>query len=141
MTQVLVLSIASFALVLGALSISLPGWATVILAFLPWAPEVFFFIYGPPHAAQYLQLHPHQQWQVVYQDEKNNQLVLPLQSWSHFFGMTISLKILNCPHNKQETVRMTLWRCMIVPELYRRMCVMVAWRLDQAQAEQELESV
>jgi len=58
-----------------------------------------------------------------------------------FFGLTLSLKIINSPHNKQETVRMTVWRCNIAPEIYRRMCVMVAWRLDQRQVEQKLETV
>ena len=36
---------------------------------------------------------------------------------------------------------MTVWRCNIAPDIYRRMCVMVAWRLDQRQVEQKMETV
>ena len=36
---------------------------------------------------------------------------------------------------------MTVWRCNIPADVYRQLCVMVAWRLDQPRADQELETV
>lgn len=90
---------------------------------------------------QYLYLHPYQSWSLGDLNSKNNQSVHLKQKWQHFFGLTLSLKILNCPHNKQETVKITVWRCNIAPDIYRRICVMVAWRLDQPQTEQKMEIV
>jgi len=36
---------------------------------------------------------------------------------------------------------MTVWQCNITPDVYRQLCVMVAWRLDQPQAVRKLETV
>ena len=118
-----------------------PLWAVICMACLPLMPALYTYAVQSRPDPQFLRLHPHHGWQIVTHDEKNTLSVALLQSWRHFFGITLSLKILNCPHNEQETVRMTVWQCNITPDVYRQLCVMVAWRLDQPQAVRKLETV
>lgn len=135
---------ASGALAQTALSLSASLWLVMGVATLPWLLQALFrSLYPPQQPNQSLRMHPSRVWQIVsaHSLAVSYQNVQPLQCWRHFFGSTLSLKILNCPHNKQEAVRMTLWRHNIDAELYRRACVMIAWRLDHPQIEPEPESV
>ena len=75
------------------------------------------------------------------QQEKPGQSVRLIQRWQHFLGLTLSLKIHNQPHNSFECVRLTIWRCSVPVDTYRRLCVMTAWWIDQPPKVQELETV
>ncbi len=132
---------ASCALTLAAVWADFPLPLVIGVAFLPGLPAWFVLFRRAPQTPKYLYMHPHRSWTIGDSDNKNTQPLQLKQKWQHFFGLTLSLKILNCPHNKQETVRMTVWRCNIAPDVYRRMCVMVAWRLDQPRVEQKMETV
>jgi hypothetical protein len=139
--QTLVLACACSAVALTAVWSGFPLWAVIGMSCLPLTPALYTYSVQLRPYPQFLRLHPHHAWQIVAHDEKNTRSVALLQSWRHFFGVTLSLKILNCPHNEQETVRMTVWQCNITPDVYRQLCVMVAWRLDQPQAVRKLETV
>jgi len=75
------------------------------------------------------------------QQEKTGRSVQLLQRWQHFLGLTLRLKIHNQPHNSFECVRLTIWRCSVPVDTYRRLCVMTAWWIDQPPKVQELETV
>ena len=141
LTEFFVLASASSALVLTAVWAQFPLIVVIAAASLPGLPAIYYFLFRAAFSPAYLCLHPHLVWKIVSKDEQNMQSVQLIQHWQHFFGLTLSLKILNCPHNKQETVKMTVWRSKIAPEQYRRLCVMVAWRLDQPEIAQQLEIV
>ena len=66
--------------------------------------------------------------------------VYPIHFWHHFFGLSMTLKIGNCPQKESKSVRIMVWRCELPPEVYRRLCVMVNWQVQQLQKEQCLES-
>ena len=143
-TQWSALLCASGALAQTAWSLSASLWLVMGVATLPWLVQALSRSFYPSQQPnQFLRMHPFRVWQIVSEQPLavSYQNVQPLQCWRHFFGLTLSLKILNCPHNKQEAVRMTLWRHNIDAELYRRACVMIAWRLDCPQIEPEPESV
>lgn len=139
--ECVVLMVASSATSLAAVRAELNLLFVIMAACMPWLPALFVFLRQTPQFPSFLFLHPYGSCKISWSDEKNRRSVEITQQWQHFFGLTLSLKILDCPHNKQETVRMTVWRCNIAPDIYRRMCVMVAWRLDQRQVEQKMETV
>lgn len=139
--EYIVLAAASSALGQAAVRAELNMLCVILAASLPWLPALFVFFRQSPQSPSFLSLSPYGPCKISGADEKNSRSVVITQHWQHFFGLTLSLKILDCPHNKQETVRMTVWRCNIAPDIYRRMCVMVAWRLDQRQVEQKMETV
>lgn len=64
-----------------------------------------------------------------------------LQCWSNLFGLSMALKLQNCPHNESRSVRIMLWRCQVPPETYRRLCVMANWQIDRPQVRQHPETV
>jgi len=143
LTEYLALTAASSALCLACVWANFPLLVVLAVVVGPWIPVLSVFLKQrkekqPP---QFLWLHPRRQWKISDLEQKNSLTVELLQQWRHFFGLTLSLKILNCPHNKQETVKITVWRCKIAPETYRQMCVMAAWRLDYPQVEQTMETV
>lgn len=121
-----------------ALWIDLSVWLIILAAMTPWLSLLPLSRKASPRL---LHLHPQKDWLFFTQTQRHGEPVGLIQSWQHYFGVTLSLKLLNCPHNKQDTVRMTVWRCTLPPEQYRRMCVMVAWQLDQPQAQHKLETV
>lgn len=145
--EYIVLAAASSALGLAAVRAELNLPFVILAACMPWLPTLFVFLRQALHLRQapqfpsFLFLHPYGSCEISWPAENNRRSVEITQQWQHFFGLTLSLKILDCPHNKQETVRMTVWRCNIAPDIYRRMCVMVTWRLDQRQVEQKMETV
>jgi len=141
LTEIFVLASASAALALTAVWADFPFLIAVCMACLPGFPKIYSVLFRAAQPPAVLCLHPHFVWKIISQDEQNEQSVQLIQRWQHFFGVTLSLKILNYPHNKLETVKMTVWRSKIAPEQYRRLCVMVAWRLDQPEIEQKLEIV
>jgi hypothetical protein len=140
-TECFALAAASAALSLSAVWADFPLAMVLTAACLPVLPAMFSLFRPCALAPQFLWLHPHKPIEISGLDKKNRFPVEITQQWQHFFGLTLNLKILNRPHNKQETVRMTVWRCNITPDAYRRMRVMVAWKLDQPRAEQKMETV
>ena len=141
MIESLALITASCALIISAVWANFPLVLVQITACLPLLPALFGLFRSTTPTPQFLWLDPHKPCEISDFDKKNSHPVEITQQWQHFFGLTLSLKILNCPHNKQETVRMTVWRCNITHDVYRRMRVIVAWRLDQLKAEQKMETV
>ncbi len=141
LTEIFALASAGSALALTAVWAHFHWIAVIGMACLPGLPALYGYLFRASGSPALLYLHPQSEWKIVSQDEQNIQSVQLIQCWQHFFGLTLSLKLLNRPHNKQETVRMTVWRCQIASEPYRRMCVMAAWRLDQPEIEKKLEIV
>jgi hypothetical protein len=141
MTEYLVLMIASCALGCSAIWANCHLFIVLIAVCMPGLPALFAWFRHASQPPKFLWLHPYETCEISGIDKKNCFPVEIVQQWPHFFGLTLRLKILNCPHNKQETVRMTVWRCNITPDVYRRMRVMVAWRLDQPKVAQKMETV
>jgi hypothetical protein len=140
MTQCLALMAASCALSLSAVWANLNLAIVLVSACLPLLLVLLASIKHVFQSPQFLWLHPYKPCEISGLDKKNSFSVEITQQWQHFFGLTLRLKILNCPHNKRDTVKMTVWRCKITPVMYRRLRVMVAWRLDQPKAAQKMET-
>lgn len=158
--EYVVLATAGVAFLLSATWISCPDWMCVLAALVP-----FFIGYldrqlqKSRHQPDFLWIHPNKIWKMgTFPDlstqtlsvkaqssqsipDEEDQSVALIQYWQHFFCLTLSLKILNQPHNKPDVVRMTFWRCCIPRDIYRKMCVMVAWHVDQPRTVQDLETV
>jgi len=49
----------------------------------------------------------------------------------HRFGLTLSLNLLHHPHHLAAKQTVTVWRQSVVPQDYRRLCVMYAWMIRQ----------
>ena len=52
-----------------------------------------------------------------------------VQAWHHIFGLTLTFNCAIRPHNASERLTLTIWRCNVPAETYRRLSVMVAWQL------------
>jgi len=52
-----------------------------------------------------------------------------VQAWQHIFGLTLTFNCARRPHNPSERLTLTIWRCNVPAEAYRRLSVMVAWQL------------
>ena len=52
-----------------------------------------------------------------------------LQAWHHIFGLTLTFNCASRPHIVSERLTLTIWRCNVPAETYRRLSVMVAWQL------------
>ena len=52
-----------------------------------------------------------------------------VQAWHHIFGLTLTFNCARRPHNPSESLTLTIWRCNVPAETYRRLSVMVAWQL------------
>ena len=49
----------------------------------------------------------------------------------HLFGLTLSLRILHHPRHLAAKRTVTVWRWSVIPQDYRRLCVMYAWIIRQ----------
>lgn len=59
----------------------------------------------------------------------NGRDVALVQAWHHIFGLTLTFNCASRPHNRSERLTLTIWRCNVPAETYRRLSVMVAWQL------------
>jgi hypothetical protein len=156
----MVLLAAGLSLMVSASWMSDPLWLVTLAACLPGAVSLLLryldtFRMNP----DILLLHPEKNWKVgtfsdiaaqtsvikaqsiQQQMEQMEQSVQLTQRWQHFLGLTLRLKIQNPPHNMSEYVRLTIWRCTVPVDVYRRLCVLTAWRIDQPQKVPNLETV
>ncbi|PHY06913.1 MAG: hypothetical protein CK528_07545 [Alcaligenaceae bacterium] len=53
-----------------------------------------------------------------------------LQSWSHLFGLTLSLKLPTLSAHKPKVIVLTLWRNRLSAQGYRRLRVWAAWQSE-----------
>ncbi|HBI83414.1 MAG TPA: hypothetical protein DDY24_06775 [Alcaligenaceae bacterium] len=83
---------------------------------------------------------PARSWVLKKMADSTGLCVYPIHFWHHFFGLSMTLKIGNGPQKESKSVRIMVWRCELPPEVYRRLCVMVNWQVQQLQKEQCLES-
>lgn len=52
------------------------------------------------------------------------------QSWSHIFGLTLSLKLPTLSAHKPKVIVLTLWRNRLSAQGYRRLRVWAAWQSE-----------
>ncbi|NQW82539.1 MAG: hypothetical protein HQ450_01185 [Alcaligenaceae bacterium] len=52
------------------------------------------------------------------------------QSWSHLFGLTLSLKLPTLSAHKPKVIVLTLWRNRLSAQGYRRLRVWAAWQSE-----------
>ncbi len=155
-----VLCAAGFALMSAVLWLTDSTWLALIAAGMPLLVSLLDQYHRKSHLnPDFLIIHPEKTWKLgtfsgnaaqtslikaqSVQGHEGQQLqsVRLIQRWQHFLGLTLSLKIQNQPHNKSEIIVTTIWHCNMPADAYRRLCVMVAWQVDQPNKVQDPETV
>ncbi len=150
---------AGLTLMVSAWSLSCPAWLSPLVVCLPMGISLLVrYVQKFRMNPDFLLFHPEKNWKVgtfseipaqipvisaqSIQQEREPvwQAVQVIQRGQHFLGLTLTLKIQNQPHNKSEIVRVTIWRCSVQADTYRRLCVMAAWRIERPQQVQNLET-
>ena len=130
--------LAGFALASSATWRELPvGWVVLLAAM----PSVGWLGFSRPVAWQTLavQVKPGEIWHLTLKKidasgivtAKSERQATLVQAWHHFFGLTLALNFRIDPHNKPECIKLTVWRCNVSPETFRRLCVLSAWQMEQ----------
>lgn len=131
------LSMASLALMTSALWAGLDGWFAVPLAIFPF---LVHFIERRRHPkrlrGRVLVVYPHQPWQLAFFSEVTGLTdsieVIVSQRWHHFFGISLGLKLQNCPHNTKKTVMIVVWRQCVSASVLREVAMGATRQIDGA---------
>lgn len=56
--------------------------------------------------------------------------VIVRQRWHHFFGLSLGLKLQNCPHNKARTLIVMVWSQCLCPSTFHAVALGAARQIE-----------
>ena len=131
------LSLGAIALVTSAFWVGLDAWYAIPCAAIPF----LLYFFEQRHNQKILKgrilvVYPHQPWQLAFFSDATGLTdsieVIVSRRWLHFFGMTLSLKLQNCPHNIKKTVMMVVWRQCVSSFVFRELALGASRQIDGA---------
>jgi hypothetical protein len=138
--KVFTLSLLSFSatcLVISSLWAEWSVWITVSLAIFPFLINYFWrWRNQRPLQDRVLVVWPDRSWELAFFSEvaglTDSIEVIVIQRWHHLFGLSLSLKLQNCPHNMSKTFMMVVWRQCVSTSVFHQVALQSARQVDCA---------
>lgn len=133
----MLLSLGASCLAVSALWAEWTPWVAVSLAFIPFVVH-FVGQRRNQHAlkGRVLVVWPDKSWQLAFFSEvaglTDSIEVIVCQRWHHLFGLSLSLKLQNCPHNMSETLIAVVWRQCVSVSDFHEVALQSARQIDGA---------
>jgi hypothetical protein len=133
--SVVLLSCGACALVVSALWAGWRPWFAVILAALPFLVHfIERWLNQPSLKGRVLVVFTDKPWQLAFFSEvaglTDRIEVIVNQRWHHLFGISLGLKLQNCPHNRSKTVTMVVWRQCVSTSVFHAVALQSARQMD-----------
>lgn len=129
------LSCGACALVVSALWAGWSPWIAVTLAAIPFLVHLVGRWYNQPSLkGRVLVVSPDKPWQLAFFSEvaglTDSIEVIVSQRWHHLFGISLGLKLQNCPHNMSKTLTMVVWRQCVSTLVFHEVALQSARQID-----------
>ena len=128
---------AVLAFVISALWVGLAPWAAFLSGVIP-----ILVHYVGSHRRQkafegrVLVVSSEKPWQLAFYSEVSGLTdsieVIVNQRWHHLFGISLGLKLQNCPHNLPKTLTMVVWRQCVSTSVFHGVALQSARQIDSA---------
>jgi hypothetical protein len=131
------LSLGACALVVSALWAEWSPWVAIALATIPFLVHFFGQWHNQTcYKGRLLVVLPDKPWQLAFFSEvaglTDSIEVIVIQRWQHLFGITLGLKLQNCPHNMSKTFMMVVWRQCVSTSVFHQVALQSARQVDCA---------
>ena len=115
----------------------LSAWIAVPLAIIPFLVNYFLHWRNQRNLKdRVLVVRPDQSWALAFFSEvaglTDSIEVIVIQRWHHLFGLSLSLKLQNCPHNMSKTIMMVVWRQCVSTSVLHQVALQSARQVDRA---------
>jgi hypothetical protein len=123
--------------VISAIWLGWSGWVAVPLAIIPFLVN-YFWRWRDQRKFQdrVLVVWSDRSWQLAFFSEVTGLTdsieVIVIQRWHHLFGLSLSLKLKNCPHNISKTLMMVVWRQCVSTSVFHQVALQSARQVDRA---------
>lgn len=129
------LSLGACALVVSALWSEWSPWVAIALAAIPFLVHFFGqWHIQTRHRGRVLVVLADKPWQLAFFSEvaglTDSIEVIVSQRWQHLFGITLGLKLQNCPHNMSKTITMVVWRQCVSTAVFHAVALQSARQVD-----------
>lgn len=135
--SILLLSFSASCLVISALWAGWSAWIAAPLAIIPFLINYFWYWRNQRNLqGRVLVVWSEQSWQLAFFSEVTGLThsieVIVVQRWHHLFGLSLSLKLQNCPHNMPKTFMMVVWRQCVSASVFHQVALHSARQVDRA---------
>lgn len=133
----LLLSFSASCLVVSAFWVGWSAWIAFPLVIIPFSVNYFRRWRNQRNLQdRVLVVWPDQSWQLAFFSEvaglTDSIEVIVIQRWHHFFGLSLSLKLQNSPHNMSKTFMMVVWRQCVSTSVFHQVALQSARQVDRA---------
>lgn len=134
LTFMLLLS-GACALVVSALWAGWSPWVAIALALIPLLVHFIGRLRSQTRLrGRVLVVLPDKPWRLAFFSEVTGLTdsieVIVSQRWQHLFGISLGLKLQNCPHNISKTVTMVVWRQCVSTSVFHQVALQSARQID-----------
>jgi hypothetical protein len=131
------LSLGACALLISGLWSGWNPWIVVTLAAIPFLVHFSGRWYNQPSLkGRVLVIFPDKPWQLAFFSEDTGLTdsieVIVSQRWHHLFGISLGLKLQNCPHNMSKTLTTVVWRQCVSTAVFHEVALQSARQIDGA---------
>lgn len=131
------LSLGACALLISGLWAGWSLWIALTLAIIPFLVHFLGRWRNQPSLkGRVLVIFPDKPWQVAFFSEvaglTDSIEVIVSQRWHHLFGISLGLKLQNCPHNISKTFTMVVWRQCVSTSVFHEVALQSARQIDGA---------
>lgn len=131
------LSLGACALLISGLWAGWSPWIAVTLATIPFLVHFLGRWRNQPSLkGRVLVIFPDKPWQLAFFSEvaglTDSIEVIVSQRWHHLFGISLGLKLHNCPHNISKTFTMVVWRQCVSTAVFHEVALQSARQIDGA---------
>jgi hypothetical protein len=131
------MSCGACALGVSALWAGWSPWVAVTLAATPFLVHLIGrWHHHPSLKGRMLVVFPDKPWRLALFSEvaglTDSIEVIVNQRWHHLFGISLGLKLQNCPHNMSKTLTMVVWRQCVSTSVFHEVALQSARQIDGA---------